>query len=52
MGSFANWLEGRKLNITKHFTRIIKVFKNFKLMQDLREEIERVKNPTTIPTIT
>lgn len=36
-------LEGRNLNITSQLTSIINVFKDFKLMQDLREEINQVK---------
>ena len=38
-----NWLGSRNLNITKYFNRIIKVFEDFKLMQELRGEIEKVK---------
>ena len=47
----AHWLEGRNLNITKNFSHtcgescrtIIKVFEDFKFVQELREEIEKLK---------
>lgn len=41
----AIWLRQRNLNITNQFLHIIKVFEDFKLMAQLRKEIERVKNP-------
>jgi len=43
-------LEGRNLNITTQLTSIINVFKDFKLMQELREEIAKVK-PCLISTL-
>ena len=36
-------LEGRNLNITKSLSHIIKVFEDFKFVQELREEITKVK---------
>jgi len=43
-------LEGRNLNITNYFAHIIKVFEDFRLVQDLREEIAKVK-PCLIPAV-
>jgi len=37
------WLEERNLNITKSFPHIIKVFEDFRFVQELREEIAKVK---------
>jgi hypothetical protein len=36
-------LEKRSFNITKHLGHIIKVFEDFRLVQQIREEIEKVK---------
>jgi len=36
-------LRKRNLNITKYFIRIIKIFEDFKLTQELRKEIETIK---------
>ena len=40
-----NLLEGRNLNITKSFSHIIKVFEDFKFVQELREKIKRLEYP-------
>jgi len=37
------WLEERNLNITKSFPHVIKVFEDFRFVQELREEIAKVK---------
>jgi len=36
-------LDKRSFNITKELGRIIKVFEDFRLVQQIREEIERVR---------
>jgi len=37
------WLEGRNFNITSCFSHIIKVFEDFKFVQELREKIRQIK---------
>jgi len=44
-------LENRSFNITKYFSHIIKVFEDFKLVQQIREEIERVKPCIVLATL-
>lgn len=39
----ANRLEKRSFDITKYLSHIIKVFKDFKLVQEIRKEIESVR---------
>jgi len=37
------WLDKRSFNITKELGRIIKIFEDFKLVAQIREEIEKVR---------
>lgn len=39
----ANWLENRNTNITQELSRIFKAFSDFRLVAQIREEIEKVK---------
>ncbi len=43
-------LEDRNVNITTQLSSIIKVFSNFRLVAQIKEEIEKVK-PSLIPAI-
>ena len=45
-----NWLEKRSFNITKYLGHIIKVFEDFKLVQEIRVEIERAKPNIALAT--
>jgi len=38
-----SWLENRNFNITKQLACIIKTFEDFRLVAQIREEIEKVK---------
>ena len=38
-----NWLENRNSNITQELSRIFKAFSDFRLVAQIREEIEKVK---------
>ena len=37
------WLEDRNVNITSQFVRIFKVFEDFRFIQQLREEMDKVR---------
>ena len=39
----ADWLENRSTNITTQLACIFKTFEDFRLVQQIREEIEKVK---------
>jgi len=39
----SNWLENRNSNITTQLACIFKTFEDFRLVQQIREEIEKVK---------
>lgn len=38
-------LKDRNLNITTYLAQAIKVFENFKLMSELRQELDKLKSP-------
>ncbi len=46
----ANWLENRNFNITTQLSHIYKVFTDFKLIAQIREEIEKVKPSLALTT--
>jgi site-specific DNA recombinase len=46
----ANWLENRNTNITTELSRIIKVFEDFRLVAQIREQIENLR-PALIATV-
>lgn len=41
-------LRDRNLNITSYLAQAIKVFENFKLMAELRQELDKLKNPISL----
>jgi len=43
-------LEKRSINITKELAHIIKVFEDFRLVQQIREEIEKVNQIDKLTT--
>lgn len=38
-----NWLENRNTNITKQLSHIFKAFSDFRLVAQIREEIEKLE---------
>ena len=46
------WLEDRNFNITTQLSSIIQAFSDFRLVAQIREEIEKVKDINILPTIT
>lgn len=44
----SNLLEGRNFNITKQFSQIIQIFQDFKLVQQIREEVKILQSQATI----
>ena len=44
----ADWLKVRKLNINSYLAQSIKVFEDFKLMAELRQEIDNLKSKVTL----
>jgi len=45
-----SWLEDRNVNITSQFVRIFKVFEDFRFIQQLREEMDKVRPVMAIST--
>ncbi|MBU4274955.1 hypothetical protein KKE19_04055, partial [Patescibacteria group bacterium] len=43
-----NQLQDRKLNITSYLAQTFQIFENFKLMAELRQELDKLKNPMTL----
>ena len=41
-------LQDRKLNITSYLAQTFQVFENFKLMAEVRQELDKLKNPMTL----
>jgi len=44
-----NWLEDRNTNITTQLAGIFKAFSDFKLVAQIREEIEKVNQINILP---
>ena len=41
-------LQDRKFNITSYLAQTFQVFENFKLMAEVRQELDKLKNPMTL----
>ncbi|EKE00318.1 MAG: hypothetical protein ACD_22C00047G0004 [uncultured bacterium] len=48
----SNWLENRNSNITTQLACIFKTFEDFRLVRQIREEIEKVQQITSYPSMT
>jgi hypothetical protein len=48
----SSWLADRNLNINKYLTDAIKVFEDFKLMAEMRQEIDKLNNVVNLVQFT
>ena len=42
------WLRTCKLNITSYLAQTFQIFENFKLMAEVRQELDKLKNPISL----